>query len=150
MKPVLALTVCLSGIMGAEAWVLPPGGAPKAGYALRPEDKSGNKNAADTKIKFSPGGSSSSSSKSNGVVAGFINPKTGGSKRSGIDRRDDGDDGDDDSSDDGVEGDPEVTIFTRPATRIGTLKKGETSGNDNDGGSDDKKVDDSKKKSKST
>ncbi|SCV42098.1 uncharacterized protein FFB14_07633 [Fusarium fujikuroi] len=137
MKPVFALTVCLSGILGAEAWVLPPGGAPKAGYALRPDDKTGNKNAADTKIKFSPAGSSSSGTKSNAVVAGFINPKTGGASRRGLGRRDDGDDGDD-SSDDSVEGDPEVTIFNRPATKIGTLKKGETSG------SDDEEEDDTK------
>ncbi|KAK2927779.1 hypothetical protein FoTM2_012955 [Fusarium oxysporum f. sp. vasinfectum] len=148
MKPVLALTVCLSGIMGAEAWVLPPVVHPRLAmlFAQRislvtrtpPTPRSSSHLVALHLLLQSQTVSSLASS----------TPKTGGSKRSGIDRRDDGDDGDGDSSDDGAEGDPEVTIFTRPATRIGTLKKGETSGNDNDGGDDETNDDATKTKSK--
>jgi hypothetical protein len=126
MKAVYALTLA---ILGAEAYVLPAGAAPKANYALRPSTNnapvsnggfaSPNKNAAGTKIKFTPGGSSGG--KTNNVVPGFIAP----SKRSKS--ADDGDDYEvgegsqknDDGDDDGVM----FTTFSTPHFKIGTPKE---------------------------
>ena len=90
MKAVYALTLA---ILGAEAYVLPPGAAPKANYALRPSTNnapvsngnsgfgSPNKNAAGTKIKFTPGGSNSGTK--NNVVPGFIAPSKRSPMRTG-------------------------------------------------------------------
>jgi len=126
MKAVYALTLA---ILGAEAYVLPAGAAPKANYALRPSTNnapvsnggfaSPNKNAAGTKIKFTPGGSSGG--KTNNVVPGFIAP----SKRSKS-----GDDGDDyevaegsQKNDDGDEEGVMFTTFSTPHFKIGTPKE---------------------------
>ncbi|KAJ4123227.1 hypothetical protein NW768_009757 [Fusarium equiseti] len=127
MKAVYALTLA---ILGAEAYVLPPNAAPKANYALRPSTNnapvsnsgfgSPNKNAAGTKIKFTPGGSNSG--KTNNVVPGFINP----SKRSTDDDGDDdeyevgkGSQKNDDGDDEGVM----FTTFSSPHVKIGTPKQ---------------------------
>jgi hypothetical protein len=126
MKAVYALTLA---ILGAEAYVLPAGAAPKANYALRPSTNnapvsnggfaSPNKNAAGTKIKFTPGGSSGG--KTNNVVPGFIAP----SKRSKS-----ADDGDDyevgqgsQKNDDGDEEGVMFTTFSTPHFKIGTPKE---------------------------
>jgi len=126
MKAVYALTLA---ILGAEAYVLPAGAAPKANYALRPSTNnapvsnggfaSPNKNAAGTKIKFTPGGSSGG--KTNNVVPGFIAP----SKRSKS-----SDDGDDyevgegaQKNDDGDEEGVMFTTFSTPHFKIGTPKE---------------------------
>ena len=129
MKAVYALTLA---ILGAEAYVLPAGAAPKANYALRPSTNnapvsnggftSPNKNAAGTKIKFTPGGSSGG--KSGNVVPGFIAP----SKRSKS-----GDDGDDyevgegaQKNDDDDEQGVMFTTFSTPHFKIGTPKQNDT------------------------
>lgn len=127
MKAVYALTLA---ILGAEAYVLPAGAAPKANYALRPSTNnapvsnggfaSPNKNAAGTKIKFTPGGSSGG--KSGNVVPGFIAP----SKRSKS-GDDDGDDyevgeGSQKKDDDDEEG-VMFTTFSTPHFKIGTPKE---------------------------
>ncbi|KIL90325.1 hypothetical protein FAVG1_06055 [Fusarium avenaceum] len=143
MKSAYALTLCLSGMMGADAWVLPAGAAPKSNYALqRPDNgRGGNQNAAGTGVKFSPN-QGSSAAKSD-TVPGFIPVKGlagGPSKRHALYIReaqpdDDGDDdasdgdasdkddGDDDSGDEEA---PQMTAFSRPAFRIGTLKQADS------------------------
>ncbi|KAH7173327.1 uncharacterized protein B0J16DRAFT_418633 [Fusarium flagelliforme] len=123
MKAVYALTLA---ILGAEAYVLPAGAAPKANYALRPSTNnapvsnggfaSPNKNAAGTKIKFTPGGSSGG--KTNNVLPGFIAP----SKRSKSD--DDYEVGEGaQKSDDGDEEGVMFTTFSSPHFKIGTPKE---------------------------
>ncbi|KAH6952973.1 hypothetical protein DER45DRAFT_364771 [Fusarium avenaceum] len=137
MKSAYALTLCLSGMMGADAWVLPAGAAPKSNYALqRPDNnRGGNQNAAGTGVKFSPN-QGSSAAKSD-TVPGFIPVKGlagGPSKRHALYIREaqPDDDGDDDASDgdasdkdaddddSGDEEAPQMTAFSRPAFRIGT------------------------------
>ncbi|KAM0267433.1 hypothetical protein ACHAPA_005977 [Fusarium lateritium] len=106
MKYAYAFTLCLSGMMGADAFVLPAGAAPKSGYALqRPNDNVANQNAAGTAVKFSP--NQGSTATKSGTIAGFIPVKGlagGPSKRHALYMReaqpDDDADADDDASDD--------------------------------------------------
>ncbi|SPJ76080.1 uncharacterized protein FTOL_05811 [Fusarium torulosum] len=127
MKSAYALTLCLSGMMGVDAWVLPGGAAPKSNYALqRPNDQAGNRNSAGTGIKFSP--NQGSSAPKSGTVPGFIPVKGlagGPSKRHSLYVRaaQPDDDGDDDAGDDE---DAQMTAFSHPAFRIGTLKQADS------------------------
>ncbi|KAM0211210.1 hypothetical protein ACHAQI_005510 [Fusarium lateritium] len=161
MKYAYAFTLCLSGMMGADAFVLPAGAAPKSGYALqRPNDNVANQNAAGTAVKFSP--NQGSTATKSGTIAGFIPVKGlagGPSKRHALYMREA-------QPDDDADADDDMTTFSAPALRIGTLKQadsgddtksvkvnnkkqnGKTKSEDKKKIDDEKKADDDKTKNK--
>ncbi|KAM0441809.1 hypothetical protein ACHAQK_004745 [Fusarium lateritium] len=163
MKYAYAFTLCLSGMMGADAFVLPAGAAPKSGYALqRPNDNVANQNAAGTAVKFSP--NQGSTATKSGTIAGFIPVKGlagGPSKRHALYMREAQPDDDADA-----DADDDMTTFSAPALRIGTLKQadsgddtksvkvnnkkqnGKTKSEDKKKIDDEKKADDDKTKNK--
>lgn len=142
MKVTFALAVA---ILGAEVSAFPQFIPPKSNYALRPGTTNNNqdsntnnkfvnapnKHAAGTGIKFTP--NQKSGTKADNVVPGFV-PVKGGT----VSRRSDDDDGDDDGSYDVPKGDQDddsgdgvmFTTFTAPHTKVGTIKKEESAGDD--------------------
>ncbi|KAM0240175.1 hypothetical protein ACHAP5_008032 [Fusarium lateritium] len=138
MKYAYALTLCLSGMMGADAFVLPAGAAPKSGYALqRPNDNVGNQNAAGTAVKFSPNQGSTTAPKS-GTVAGFIPVKGlgGSSKRHAVYMR--AAQPDDDAEDDA--GDDDDDVKTK-SSKVDKKKKNKKPKAEDKKKPDDKKAD---------